>query len=95
MNRKLIANIIGWAGIACSLAFWAWLGVFAKLSFHQRGDWMNLELGVSNVWPVLWLAGLLLLLIAALIGSKKWVFAAFVPVVSCAAAMLFFSKFQP
>lgn len=56
---------------------------------------MNLELGVSNVWPVLWLAGLLLLLIAALIGSKKWVFAAFVPVVSCAAAMLFFSKFQP
>lgn len=94
MNRRLISNALGWLGLACSLAFWVWIGIFARLSFAQHGNWQRFEFGVSNLWPALWLAGLLLLLVAAVLGSKKWVLAAFVPVISCAAAIIYYSKFH-
>jgi hypothetical protein len=95
MNRRLIANIIGWLGILCSLAFWVWIPIFAHLPMHQRGAWMRLGLGVSNVWPALWLAGFLLPLVAAAIGSRRWIFAAALPVISCAAAVLVLSRIHP
>ncbi|MGB7264450.1 MAG: hypothetical protein WBC92_02995 [Terracidiphilus sp.] len=92
MNRRLIANLIGWLGIACSLAFWVWDAICVNLPFHLRGTWMRLDLGVSNVWPALWLAGLLLFLVAAVLGSKRWVFATIVPIASCAAAIIYSSR---
>jgi hypothetical protein len=91
MNHKRIANGIGWLGVACSLAFWVWVPIYAVLPFHQRGDWMKLGLGESNIWPALWLTGFLLSFVAAIVGSRKWAFAAFVPVISCAAAIAFLS----
>lgn len=92
MSRRLIANIIGWLGILCSLAFWGWILIFSHLPVHQRGAWMRFDLGVSNVWPALWVAGFLLPMLAAVIGSKRWIFAAAVPVISCAAAVMILSR---
>ncbi len=87
MTRRRIANGISWLGIACSLAFWAWIGIFPHLPFHQRGAWMRLSLGVSDVWPGFWLMGIVLPLAATVLGSWRWMFAALVPIVSCAAAI--------
>jgi hypothetical protein len=95
MNRKLIANLIGWLGIICSLAFWVWFLILPHLSFHQRGVWMRLDLGVSDVWPALWMAGFFLPIISAIIGSRRWIFAVVVPVLSCAAAVVVLSKVHP
>ncbi len=92
MTRKLIANGLGWLGIACSLAFWVWICVFAKLPFHQRGAWMRLDLGVSNVWPTLWIVAVLLSFFAAVLGSRRWFFAAILPIISCAAAVILLSR---
>ncbi len=92
MSRRLIANLIGWLGIICSLAFWVWVWILPHLSLHQREVWMRFDLGVSNVWPALWLAGFLLPFASAIIGSRRWIFAAIVPVVSCAAAVICLSR---
>jgi hypothetical protein len=88
MNRRTTAIIIGCLGIACSLSFWAWVAIFAMLPFRQRGAWLSFGLGVSPLWPALWVLGLLLPLVAALISSKRWILAAVVPIISCAAAVL-------
>ncbi len=88
MTRRLIANFIGWLAIICSLAFWVWDLILPHLSFHQREAWMRYDLGVSSLWPALWLAGFLLAVVAALIGSRRWIFAAAVAVVSCLAAVI-------
>ena len=95
MSRRLIANTIGWLGIVCSLAFWGWIAIFAHLPMHQRGAWMRFDLGVSNVWPALWIAGFLLPLVAAAIGSRRWIFAAALPIVSCTAAVMVLSRIHP
>lgn len=95
MTRKIVANGLGSLGIVCSLAFWMWYFVFANLSFHQREAWMRHDLGVSNLWPALWVAGLLLPIVAAVVGSRRWFFAAILPVVSCAAAIVFVSRVHP
>jgi len=95
MNRKLVANAIGCFGIACSLAYWVWLCIFAALPLNRREYWMKLDLGVSYIWPALWAAGLLLPLIAAAIGARRWVLAAIVPIVSCAAAIILLSHVHP
>jgi energy-converting hydrogenase Eha subunit A len=88
MNRRLIANIIGWLAIACSTAFWVWEFILPHLPFQQREVGMRYDLGVSTLWPALWLAGFLLAFVAAVIGSKRWIFAAIVPIVSCLAAII-------
>jgi len=95
MNRRLIANITGWVAIFCSVAFWAWMEIFPHLSPRQRGVWMRLDPGVSNVWPALWLAGLFLVVLSAMVGSRRWFFAAIVPVLSCAAAVIVITKAHP
>jgi hypothetical protein len=95
MIRRIIANGIGWLGIACSLAFWVWMGIFPHLPFRQRSAWMRLDPGVSVVWPALWLAGFFLPIVAAFIGSKRWIFAVILPVVSCAAAVMVLSRIHP
>jgi len=95
MNRRLVANITGWLGLLCSLTYWAWLAILPHLPLHQRTQWMRFDLGVSNLWPALWLAGFFLALLSALVGSKRWIFAAIVPVVSCAAAVMVLSKVHP
>jgi hypothetical protein len=56
---------------------------------------MRLDLGVSNLWPALWLAGFLLPFVAAAIGSKRWILAAVVPAISCAAAVNNLSSIHP
>lgn len=95
MNRRSIANIFGWLGIVCSLAYWGWAWIFVHLPFHQRGAWMRFDLGVSNLWPALWLAGFLLSFVAAAIGSKRWILAAAVPAISCAVAVIHLSSIHP
>jgi hypothetical protein len=92
MTRKSIANLVGCLGIACSLAFWIWDAILLHLSFHQREVWMRLDLGTSNLWPALWLAGFLLALVATAIGSRRWILAAVLPVLSCAAAVILLSR---
>jgi hypothetical protein len=94
MNRKTIAIIVGCLGIVCSLSFWAWAVIYAMLSFHQRGALLSLSLGKSNLWPVLWALGFLLPLVAAFLWSKRWIYAAILPIVSCAAAVLLAARIQ-
>jgi len=95
MTRRLMANLTGWLGIICSLAFWVWLCIVTHLPFHQRSAWMRFDLGVSSVWPALWLAGFFLAFLSAMIGSRRWLFAAIVPVLSCGAAVILLSKVHP
>ena len=83
MIRKLISNSIGCLSIACSLGFWILVGVGRMI-----GHFPVLFDLPFNEWVLIWAAGLLLALAAAALGSRRWAFAAILPVISFIAAFV-------
>src|SRR5271156_3689497 len=88
MNRRTIANGIGCLSVACSLAFWAWAGLFLFTPLNRSDAWLNLGTGSGAyyLWLTLWAAALLLALISAALASRVWILAAILALASFAAA---------
>lgn len=83
MKTKAISNVLGMLGVFSCLIFWLLLAFKANLdriSFGSRLPWFS--------WFVLWGVGLVLLLIAGALGSKRWFIAALLPVVSSLVAIV-------
>jgi hypothetical protein len=96
MNRIAIATGIGYLSVACSLAFWAWLGLFLFTPLNRSDAWLNIGAGAGAqyLWLTLWISGLLLALIAAALASRGWILAAILALASFAAAVLVTSSIQ-
>jgi hypothetical protein len=94
MNRRTIANGIGCLSLACSLAFWAWAGLFLFTPLNRSDAWLKVGVGAGAqyLWLTLWISGLLLALISAALGSRAWILAAILALASCAAAVLAISS---
>jgi hypothetical protein len=88
MNRRAIANGIGCLSVACSLAFWAWAGLFLFTPLNRSDAWLNggAGAGAQYLWLTLWAAGLLLALISAALASRVWILGAILALASFAAA---------
>ena len=75
--------MIGCLSIACSLGLWV-LVCIGRVIGHFP---MHPDLSF-NGWMLIWAAGLLLALVAAILGSRRWAFAAILPIVSFFAAIV-------
>jgi hypothetical protein len=62
-NRKLVSNLFGWAGIACSLSFWA------VLVLRRVPGLSALDL-TFNQFCVVWAVGVVLAVVAGLLGRR-------------------------
>jgi hypothetical protein len=96
MGRRTIANGIGCLSVACSLAFWAWAALLFFTPLNRSEAWLSLGVGTgaSYFWLTMWIAGLLLAIIAAVLGSRWWISAAILAVASFAAVIVTFSTIQ-
>jgi hypothetical protein len=94
MNRRTISNGIGCLSVACSLAFWAWAGLFLFTPLNRSYAWLNVGIGAGAqyLWLTFWISGLLLALISASFGSRVWILAAILALASFAAAALTISS---
>ena len=82
IRRRTLANVVGCAGVACSLAFW--IEVCATDIAGHTPAWLDIGL---DGWEVGWVLGIVLALTAAALGSRRWAFAAALPFVSFLAAI--------
>jgi len=90
MNQsKNVANGVGVASLACSLSFWLLLPLSYIPGFPK---YIDLPL---NYWAAIWLLGIILALTAAALGSRRWAFAAFVPVVTFFLLIVFINLREP
>lgn len=87
----MFATAIGYLSVACSLAFWLWLGLFLFTPLNRSDAWMHIGADAPVLWLALWIAGALLGLIARALGSKGWIFAMVLAVASFGAATLMIS----
>lgn len=96
MNRKAISNGAGCLSIACSLAFWTWAALFLFTPLNRSQAWLSLgtATGSPYVWLSLWIVGLVLAVLAAVLGSRKWIAAAVLALASFAAAAWLVSTMQ-
>jgi hypothetical protein len=94
MNLRTIVNGIGCLSVACSLAFWAWLGLFLFTPLNRSDAWLNVGAGAGaqSLWLTLWISGLLLALISAALGAREWILAAILALASFAAAAVTISS---
>ena len=88
MKKKLLSNILGYTSLVCSLSCWVWLGYSAIAHVPQEID---LSL---NSWAVIWVIGLILALVAALLGSKRWFWAAILPVLTIFMVLMIIAVYE-
>ncbi|MDR3715183.1 MAG: hypothetical protein P4L51_20405, partial [Puia sp.] len=67
MKRVALANIFGCLSVACSAMIWMLLGLRMTIRHFFQG----IDLSISG-WMLVWGFGLLLALIAARLGSRRW-----------------------
>jgi hypothetical protein len=77
MNRRVAANIIGCLGILCSIGFWIEVAVTRVTGATPH----LLDMGLDG-WIACWALGLVLALLAATLGSRRWAFGALLPLAS-------------
>ncbi len=82
-SRRTISKLIGCLSLVCSLGFWVLVCVGQVMGHFP----VLPDLPFSG-WVLIWTAGLLLALIAAALGSRRWAFAALLPVISLFAAIV-------
>jgi|ERR1022692_805905 hypothetical protein len=94
MNRLISANSMGCLSVACSLAFWVWLGLSFLMPSSLRLVWFELVAGKGALvlWLVLWIAGLLMGLTATVLGSRRWIGAVILALVSDAVVVHIVSR---
>ena len=77
MSRGILGNLIGCLSISCSLLFWVLLVCERFIGHFPLLPDLNF-----NGWVVIWAFGLLFALVATALGSKRWLFAAMLPVIT-------------
>jgi hypothetical protein len=89
--RTTLANVVGCAAVACSCSFWIEFCV-TKLVGHTP-LWLNIGL---VGWVLGLVLGIILAFTAAALGSRRWAFAAVLPLISFIAmiAAIFSSPIQ-
>ena len=88
MNRRAIAFVLGLASIACSSAVW----VAVLLRHLPDPVFWNLSAARSLL---LWGLGIFLAVAAAWIGSRKWAWAALLPVGSVVLYFVLINSLEP
>jgi hypothetical protein len=73
MNSKSSANAFGYASLLCSLSFWILLALRLIVPGFPKIDLSFIY------WLVIWTVGLVLAFVAAAHGSKRWAWAALLP----------------
>jgi hypothetical protein len=86
-KRPIISNGIGVLGVGCSLLFWSLISFRVDISRYALFSRLPFYF-----WFEIWAISAFLLVIAGVLGSKRWLAAIALPVVSCAVA-LFLSGF--
>jgi hypothetical protein len=84
INRRTIANTVGCLSLILSLAFWLLLCLGSAKSHFARERFMQGLMPLFHVWEPVWALGPVLALAATVAGSKRWMFATLLPVVSFA-----------
>jgi len=88
-GRKTIATIFGTASLVCSLSFWPVL----VLSYITRfPKYLDLPF---NSWAAIWALAVILALVAAALGSRRWVIAALIPLVTFLMIIVFINLREP
>lgn len=82
VKRKQIASVIGSVGLFCSLVFWLLLCMGNATGHFDRERLMKGLDALFLVWVWIWPVSLLLALVAAGMGSRRWYFATLLPVFS-------------
>jgi hypothetical protein len=83
-----MANAVGWLSIALSLAFWLLLCTGSAKGHFAKEHVLEGLKALFHVWTPIWVLGFLLALVAAGLGSRRWVLAALLPVVSFLVSMI-------
>jgi len=88
-RRKATATIFGTASLVCSLSFWPVLVLSYILGFPK---YLDLPL---NSWAAIWALAVILALVAAALGSRRWMIAALIPVVTFFLMIVFINLREP
>lgn len=75
MICSVVSNLLGWSSIACSLSFWIILAL-SRVPFLAHLDL------TFNQFCVVWGVGIVLAISAALLGRRRWAWAALLPVIN-------------
>jgi len=86
MKNNTSANRIGSVSVACSLAFWLWACFFLFTPYGRNAEWVLHVMVAFWLWIALWILGFLLGLVAAAMGSRRWLAASLLALVSCGVA---------
>jgi len=79
--KNAIGNLVGVLSLLGSVSFWILLGMSTFLNLHK------VDLAVTQ-WAAIWISAIALALFAARIGSKRWAYAALLPVINFLFAIL-------
>ena len=72
MNEEEFSNAVAHASLVCSISFWLGTGLYLLQAILRLPGWGWLERRPSWLWPMLATVGLLLALVATVLGSKSW-----------------------
>jgi len=86
---KSAANGFGIASLVCSLSFWVLLGLSYIPGFPK-----SLDLSF-NYWVAIWFAAIILALIAAARGNRRWAWAALLPLATFFFLIIFVNLREP
>jgi hypothetical protein len=82
IQRKTIANVIGCVSLVLSLGFWLLLCYGSAREHFAREHFMQGMKILFHVWEPVWVLGFVLSLAAAVVGSRRWLLATLLPIIS-------------
>jgi len=82
ITHQTSGNMIGIGSLICSLAFWAFVAIGQLMGHFPAGFDMPFK-----GWLLVWAMGVLLAIIAAVLGSRWWAVAVILPIASCIVAI--------
>ena len=72
VNREEISDTFAQASLVCSVSFWLGTGLNLLQAILKLPGWGWLARRPAWLWPLLAAVGLLLALVATVLGSKSW-----------------------
>ena len=94
VNQEEFSDAFAHASLACSISFWLGTGLYLLQARLSLPGWGWLERQPGWVWPLLATVGLLLALVATILGSRSWRFALSVALAGFL-LMLYISAWSP